>query len=619
MKKLITCLLLISLFTNAQIIQFKIKMDDNIATYYKDLKLNKIVCKGDSIFGLNPEGFYVSFDKGITFKRANVENICTNCKEILDDTRHNDNRILFLKGNDIVFFNKLKSKFYIAKDWINFKVINNKTKSDFPPIAQQFEKQGYYRLHNALIVDKAFIIAFSNGNGAKEKIFYSKDLSIWKEIVKPNNNNIAGYDGIKFYNNSLYLFTWDKKDKSIVYFSEDFGIKWTEMHGLHYKYWEGYDDLSLEDVCLFNNKIFYSNVSNYVYDIKKQHTTEIDINNHSAKVKDNYLYYVSDNKIWTYKDSVSELNIDYSKFKYINDALITDDFIIINGQNALLLKNEGQGIKNKLINRDKETKYIAFKTKENSQNQITSKLDGTTTSKDSKRNSIYKNNIGVNEIEFQNKEFKLDCFELNQSDKKPSKITADAFMTKAHNIKTKLNSICISNGYEVEEILYQNLRIGYRIEGNENVRILDNKGLLYLRILNEHSGGITYKYTYDYSGLVVSLDVKTAYGSTSHSFKKGVSKEQALNEHKNYNKIRVVSSPSNDKSYSSDGSKCTTCRLGRYVNGSCSQCGAVSRERLNEAQSKRPNCEACRGTGFVSLYNGKRLCTVCKGSGKLTY
>lgn len=229
--------------------------------------------------------------------------------------------------------------------------------------------------------------------------------------------------------------------------------------------------------------------------------------------------------------------------------------------------------------------------------------------------------IKSNEIETKNKEitFKLDCFELNQSNKKPSEVMANLFMKKAHDVKTKLNSICKTNGYEIEEILYQNSRIGYRIEGNENVCILDNKGLLYLRILKEHSGGITYKYTYNYSGLVVSLDIETTNSSTSHSFKKGITKEQALDEHKNYNKIRVVSSPSNDKSYSSDGSKCISCGLGRYVRGSCSQCGAVSRARLNESQSRQPNCEACSGKGFVSGYNGKRLCKICKGSGKLTY
>ena len=171
MRNLITFFLLISFFSNAQDIQFKIKMEDNLASYYTNLKLNTLVSKGDSIFGVNREGFYASFDKGFTFKRANVKNFCTDCSEILDDTSNHSEQILFLKGNDIVLFNKLKSKFYIAKDWVNFDVINNKNKSDFPLVVQQLEKQGYYRLHNVLITDDIFITAFSGGIGSKEKIF----------------------------------------------------------------------------------------------------------------------------------------------------------------------------------------------------------------------------------------------------------------------------------------------------------------------------------------------------------------------------------------------------------------------------------------------------------------
>ena len=608
MRNLITCFLLISFFSNAQIIQFKIKIEDNTASYYTNLKLNTIITKGDSIFGINPEGFYVSFDKGVNFKRANVKNICTACTELLDDTRNHSEQILFLKGDDIVVFNKLNSKFYIATDWVNFNVINNKTKSDFPSVVQELEKQGYYRLHNVLIADKTFIMAFSGGIGSKEKFFYSKDLSIWKEIIKPNNLNIAGYNGINFNNKSLYLFTWDKKNISIVYSSMDFGIKWTEVKGLHYKYWNGLDDLSLNSIRIFNNKIFYNNSNNnYLYDVKTQLTTPIeqDVNSYSAKLKDDYLYFVSDNKILIYKDSISELNIDYSKFKSIDEALISKDFIVINGQNLLLLKNGGQEIIDKIANKQKETEYVVFKNNEN--------VNITKTN-----NYSSKNNTVVDEIASQNKEFKLNCFELKQSDKKPTKASADAFMDKAHDSKTKLNSICRSNGYDVEEILYQNLLIGYRIEGNGTVYIFDNKGLLYLHILTERLSGSVYKYTFDYTGMVVSLDIKNDYGDTSHAFKIGLTKEQALAKHKDYKKIRVTSS-TNDKSYSSDGYKCTTCRLGRYVNGSCSQCGTVSSERLNESKLKRANCEACNGAGFVNLYNGRRLCTVCKGSGKKTF
>ena len=74
-----------------------------------------------------------------------------------------------------------------------------------------------------------------------------------------------------------------------------------------------------------------------------------------------------------------------------------------------------------------------------------------------------------------------------------------------------------------------------------------------------------------------------------------------------------------NKSYSSDGTKCRNCGFGHYRGGSCSQCGSVSQERLNESISKLPNCEGCNGMGYVNGYNGRRLCPACKGSGKQTY
>ena len=73
------------------------------------------------------------------------------------------------------------------------------------------------------------------------------------------------------------------------------------------------------------------------------------------------------------------------------------------------------------------------------------------------------------------------------------------------------------------------------------------------------------------------------------------------------------------KSYSSDGTKCRNCGFGYYRGGSCSECGTVSQERLNESLSKRPNCEGCNGTGIISGYDGSRLCPGCNGTGKLTF
>ena len=74
-----------------------------------------------------------------------------------------------------------------------------------------------------------------------------------------------------------------------------------------------------------------------------------------------------------------------------------------------------------------------------------------------------------------------------------------------------------------------------------------------------------------------------------------------------------------DVAYATDGTKCRHCGLGIYRGGVCGQCGTVSRERLNESLSSRPNCEGCNGSGYVNGYNGVRLCQFCKGSGKQTY
>lgn len=69
---------------------------------------------------------------------------------------------------------------------------------------------------------------------------------------------------------------------------------------------------------------------------------------------------------------------------------------------------------------------------------------------------------------------------------------------------------------------------------------------------------------------------------------------------------------------STNSQVCSNC-MGHYVNGFCDMCGAASPERVSQSLSNRPNCEGCNGMGYVSGYNGRHLCSACRGTGKLTY
>lgn len=74
--------------------------------------------------------------------------------------------------------------------------------------------------------------------------------------------------------------------------------------------------------------------------------------------------------------------------------------------------------------------------------------------------------------------------------------------------------------------------------------------------------------------------------------------------------------------YASDGQSCRVCGTGRYSSGFCNLCGAASPDRVQESNSKAPNCEYCQGAGVVKtggMHDHYKVCPSCKGSGKQTY
>lgn len=76
------------------------------------------------------------------------------------------------------------------------------------------------------------------------------------------------------------------------------------------------------------------------------------------------------------------------------------------------------------------------------------------------------------------------------------------------------------------------------------------------------------------------------------------------------------------KSYSSNGQKCSSCGLGSYQGGFCNMCGGASRQRVNESYSKAANCGFCSGTGIVAkggIRGGNKICPSCNGKGKQIY
>lgn len=381
MKYFFLLLVLTPVLSKSQIVNFKQKVETANYITYKDVKLHDVVVKGDSIFGINKDvgKLFVSFDKGLNFNNVETNKICDNCNFHSNTEKIFGVGFFFLKGDDIILYKN--SKFYKSIDWINFKPVNTITKTDLPIIVQRIQKEDpNYWFLNCFYENDTYFMTFSGADGQNYKNYYSQDLISWKEISKPNNLSIASYEGIKYYNKSLFLFTWDNKNKSLAYYTNDLGKSWIELTGLHYKYAEGFTQGSLKNTIIFNNKIYYENIyDSFIYDIKKQTTTSI----HSTypyiknpKIKNDYLYFTLNNKIWTYKnDSISELKIDYSKLKNIDDALLTDKYIVINGDKLLLTSNLSETEKNKYLNVNRETKYLEVENHRTTKYQYVNKYD----------------------------------------------------------------------------------------------------------------------------------------------------------------------------------------------------------------------------------------------------
>jgi hypothetical protein len=371
MKNILLVFFLIPILSYSQVINFKQKIDNNNYISYKDVKLDDVIFKGDSIFGINKdEGkLYVSFDKGIAFNNVETNKFCNDCNFHSNQDKIFGVNFFFLKGSQIILHKN--SKFYISSDWLNFKPINLSTITDVPTEIKIIQKEDpNYFLLNCFFVNDTYFITFSESDGYNYRNYYSKDLISWKQIPNPNNLALASNEGIKYHNKSLYLFTWDTKNKSIAYYSNDLGKSWIELSGLQYKYLEGLGNSSFKNIMIFNNKIYYENLYKpFVYNIEQRTTTALsskfpEIKN--PKIKDGDLYFVSMNKIWTYKnDSISELKIDYSKFKYIEDAVITEKYIVINGDKSLITSDLPEIEKNKVIATDIESKYVIEKANTN--------------------------------------------------------------------------------------------------------------------------------------------------------------------------------------------------------------------------------------------------------------
>jgi hypothetical protein len=381
MKKIILLIFVLSKSLKAQIIDFKIKVETEKYTSYSNVKLDEMICKGDSIFGYNKDDghFFSSFDKGITFNSVNTKNMGATIDFMSNQNYNYGKSIFFLKGKDIVIY--ANKKYFISKDWRNFSSINNKSKSDFPSIIKQLEDNDEnYGLENTQILDDKFILTFCSYLGVNYKVFYSKDLINWNEIQKPNNLRIVG-NGIKFYKNSLYLFTWDdKKKKSVVHTSSDFGKNWETINEFEFKFENDYD--SFRNIIFFNDKIFYENLYKpFVYDIKTKITMALNLSNgwvRFPKTNNDFLYFTNDNLIKIYKDSLTTLNIDYSFIKNqfkLNDALITDNFIIINGEKAFLTKSISSEDTWKLYKRNEDSKFVIAKELPTTNYQYLNKYD----------------------------------------------------------------------------------------------------------------------------------------------------------------------------------------------------------------------------------------------------
>jgi hypothetical protein len=217
----------------------------------------------------------------------------------------------------------------------------------------------------------------------------------------------------------------------------------------------------------------------------------------------------------------------------------------------------------------------------------------------------------------------LECLNLRVSKVKPSKLMAKEFITMV-NDNSKDEPICEEG--KVFKILSSGVIIGYKIVKenyngkNKNLYVFDSNGFLYVKHVTEYIEHDIYRYHYNYTGLVMSLEVKNNFTDFHATFNNGVTKEEAFLSYKDKDKIKVAS-PQGQGKYLTDGQKCSRC-TGYYRGGFCDVCGGASGERVNESYSKAANCEFCGGSGLIEkggIHGGKKLCSSCKGKGKQIY
>lgn len=527
MKKILTIFLIFNYsFVKSQIIDFKIRVEDERYILYDNIKLDEIICKGDSIIGYSKDtgNFYSSFDKGITFNSVNTSSIGKNNDFVSNQSYDYGKSILFLRGNDIILY--LKSKYYISKDWINFSAINHNTKSDFPLIIQQLQSQDEnYHLINNIILEDKIIASFSSAYGTKYRIFYSSDLKNWNEIKKPNNLNMMG-TGIKFYKNVLYLFTWDKNNNNELHTSSDFGINWEKVNEFNFNYSEGLDSYSLMNVIFFNDKFFYQNIYKpYIYDLKDRTTQPLKLNDNYIgypKTKDDFLYFTNNNLILTYKDSLINFNINNLEFKNpksISDIYITDKFVIINGSKLIPNKTFTSDESLKLSKRNEESKFVKINDKSlnnTSDLSITNNKSEFANSKNIKVN-------GKNDLVKEGLKGSVKSIETTIYNSKTNKniFTSKRFFTEFGKISSISSNSDFSDKIEDFEMNY------YPEEFNDELLVVlpfcRTKNSIHVGNKKEYGfgGSMNLKFEYDHEGKLISVwNIKFIYDNNGNLIEK---------------------------------------------------------------------------------------------------
>lgn len=117
---------------------------------------------------------------------------------------------------------------------------------------------------------------------------------------------------------------------------------------------------------------------------------------------------------------------------------------------------------------------------------------------------------------------------------------------------------------------------------------------------NYYNGEQKWRIEYDSTGLETS-NTKIAYEQHREAMNEAFNRGQG-----------------NAKTYASDGQQCKECP-GHYRGGFCGLCGAASKDRIKESDSKLAACEYCNGAKFVKVMSGTKVCPSCKGSGKQKY